>query len=334
MLVQTPVSQSTISTAFESTIESTILTSILTKSKVGEYKCENCNWTTQHRSSYYRHKSNCKKKAPLPNINLGVNDVMLKKIADMENKLNQLTEQISEKNNKMDQLTEKLTEKDKMIDSLIKNKDENTQNEIKHLRQLTNNAGSIIKKSVGALAYVSTHYPNAPAIEHMPKPNYQLIKQDYGKKKDLISTILHFFECGEIESLLGEFVVKTYKTQSLDEQSIHNSDAVRLTFILRKLVNKKPTWVTDRNGLKTGKFLVDPLLAYLREQLVVRISECGKKINNKLSVAEIAEYNKQQNTSMSMINVIDNQKLKKGIMKFIVPYFHIMKYDAEDIIVV
>jgi hypothetical protein len=225
-----------------------------------------------------------------------------------------------------DKFKKRLDEKDKLIHELKEKQTKKLEEDVKYFKNITNHAGLIVEKSVSTINYLINNYDKALAIEQLPEPDYELIKKGKSKNSDLATTVIHYYKMKELPQLFGEFVVETYKKDNPLEQSVFNSDEPRLSFVLRQIVNNEPTWVTDKRGLKTGKFLVDPLLQYIKNDLNKNIKIYGKKMKDKSISSETMEhYWREMTYASEIVRSIDNQTLKADIMKFIAPHFYLIK---------
>ena len=212
------------------------------------------------------------------------------------------------------------------------------QDQVSHLKTLINNAGAVIKTSVSALSFVAQNYDKAPLLRRLK--DYSYIKEkdddednddnentDTDDKFDLMETLIYHNNKETIQEYLGNIIVEAYKKKDPNKQSIWNSDTVRLTYVIRDLINKKPDWSVDKKGIKTTKYVIDPLLEYIRNQAVEYLDQ--HKLENYVDETEtvIRRICDKINTCGKIIVTIDNKELSRLILKYIAPHFYLAKPD-------
>ena len=204
-----------------------------------------------------------------------------------------------------------------------------SQDEIKHLKSLINNAGAVIKTSVSALAYIAQNYDGAPILKKLPDYSYikelELDDEDSLDEFDLIEILIYHNNKETLQEYLGDIIVEAYKKKDPSKQSIWNSDTDRLNYIIRDLINKKPDWTVDKKGVKTTKYIIDPLLEYIREQVANYILENTTDKYVHLSEYMLNKHAEKLNSCGKVIAGIDNKSLSKLILKYIAPHFYLAK---------
>lgn len=261
------------------------------------FKCPYCNNIYTRANNLTRHKQICAD-------NFGENGN--KKVQVLEAKNNELAKEI--------QLHQKLNKQQ--------------QDEINHLKTLINNAGAVIKTSVSALSFVAQNYGDAPVLKKIKDYSYlQEINADDSDddELDLTQQILNHHKDKTIVKYLGDIIVEAYKTEDPTKQSIWNSDSVRLTYMIRELINKKPDWTVDKKGVKTTKYIIEPLLEYIR-QLMADFME-NNRLENYLDDSDWKMRRRMENlkASSEICFNIKNKSLEEQILKYIAPYFYLVK---------
>ena len=163
----------------------------------------------------------------------------------------------------------------------LKDKIEMLQSEMRSMKTIVSNAGSIIKTSVSTVSYIVKNYKDAPTLE--PLIDYDAIQ--YNEKDDefdLMTMIFHHQRKHTLAGYLGDFIVKSYKKDDPSQQALWSSDAVRLTYVVREIINKKSDWSVDKKGVKTTSYIIDPFLEYIRTLLVDFNDE--NKLENYLQI--------------------------------------------------
>ena len=89
-----------------------------------------------------------------------------------------------------------------------------------------------------------------------------------------------------------------------------------------KQIKKKnqKVWVSDKNGYKTCKLVVEPII-----RRMLRILKRKLKDRNTLKIKDMDEELQYRNSISSIIDSIDTKKLKNEINKYIAPKFNLDK---------
>jgi len=267
------------------------------------FKCPYCNIIYTRASNLTRHKKIC-------SDNFGENGI--KKIHDLEIKNTELMKELQHQQ-----------ELQKQQQQMQKQQ----QDEINHLKTLINNAGAVIKTSVSALSYVAQNYGDAPVLKKLKDYSYlqEIDKDSDDDEFDLSQLIINQHTDKTIVKYLGNIIVDAYKTEDPSKRSIWNSDSVRLTYMIRELINKKPDWTVDKKGVKTTKFVIAPLLEYIR-QLMADFIE-NNRLENFLHDSDWKMKKRIDNLNAAgeiCLN-IKNKSLEEQILKYIAPHFYLIK---------
>lgn len=267
------------------------------------HKCLYCNTLFANAGNLARHKKSCSEKE------------VLRTNHDKE------IEDYKKENAYLKELHEKELEHIKIL-----NKQQ--QDEINHLKSLITNAGAVIKTSVSALSYVVQHYDKAPTLKQLKDYSFlQSIDEDSDDEFDLTQTIINNHIDKKLDSYVGDIIIGSYKKKDPTKQSLWNSDSVRLTYVIRELINKKPDWTVDKKGVKTTKYIIEPLLEYIRELMEIFFE------NNKLedylgdSIVRMKRRIDNLEKASEICFNIKNNTLSEQILKYIAPYFYLPKND-------
>lgn len=196
----------------------------------------------------------------------------------------------------------------------LKKRNEELENDKDYLKKTTTEVISVAKYSTAALKFLDQSYPNAPPLEAMP--NYLAIKNDCGKK-ELALVLSEFYKEGKVVKYLGQFYLDHYKKLKLEEQSFWSSDISRLSCIIKKIVDNKAIWVTDKQGIETKKTIIKPATDYIEKELYefMRNSE-----NHK--------YPSLIESCASLVLDIQSSVIGDNLLKFLAPHFQIPSYKA------
>jgi len=307
-----------------------------------KYLCETCNYSTDTKFCYQKHlktnkhnenvhhQLNYSPKPPQNSPKLSKNEKLKDIICQFCNqkftRACNLTrhKKICSENPTVNN-TLALQDKDKEIEHL-KDKIEMLQSENRNLKIIVTNAGSIIKTSVSTLSYVMQNYTDAPALK--PLNDYDTIQyNDKDDEFDIMTMIFHHHRKRSLAGYLGDFIVKSYKKDDPSQQALWSSDAVRLTYVVREILNKKTDWSVDKGGIKTSSYIINPFLEYIK-QLLVDFNE-ENRLENHLNdnVLRMKQRMDDLNASAEIIANIKNKVLSEQLLKHIAPHFYLNKND-------
>ena len=289
------------------TTRSPLVSNMGTKN-ISNYKCDFCNQTYSNAGSLARHKKSCGDKIKLEN--------------EYDNKLQQLIEQLNESNNKLndhikmlDQKGEIINQKDEII-SVLKS-------EVTHLKSIVNNTGSIVKTSVSTMAFVIKNYKDAPVLEAVK--DYSAIHYEQNNT-EFVENLIYEHNNNKLHIYISDFIIKTYKKDDPTTQSLWNSDTSRLTYLIREIItSNKVDWKVDKKGIKTTKFIIEPILEYIDQQ--VRNYVESYKVDHRVSAKEAERQMMKLKSGMEIIKSIETKILSDDILKYITPRFYLIKND-------
>ena len=280
-----------------------------------KFVCDFCNTQFTKPCNLSRHRNNCSlKKQSNDNFNIQINELN-SKIAELNIKLNN---QSNESTIKLNDYVKMLDQKDETI-SVLKS-------EVAHLKSIVNNTGSIIKTSVSTMAYVINNYRDAPALESLK--DYSAIQYE-NDNTEFIENLIYEHNNNKLHIYISDFIIKTYKKDDPSKQSLWNSDTSRLTYLVREIItNNKVDWKIDKKGIKTTKFIIDPILEYIDEQ--VRRYVEAYEVDHRISAKEAEKQMMKLKSGMEIIKSIETKVLNEEILKYITPHFYLNKNDIID----
>ena len=285
-----------------------------------EHMCEYCNLIISRSDHLLRHYKTCKEKTSQEKKEkLRLREEKNK--IRVELKIKMLEEKINFLKTHNDMLEKENEEKIK----LLKEQNNILQEENKYHKQLIISAGNMIQSSMSTLNHLLLNYNNAPPLE--PLKDYSVLED----KNKFIDNLTYYHSKNKLDEYLGDFLVKHYKTEDPKERSNWNSDTSRLTYINRELVNNKPNWVIDKNGVKMTELIIDPYMQYIKKIAIEKIAEMkdicddDDDYDNKKCI-----FNKM--TSLNeIIQNINNKILSKEINKYLAPHFY---FDKNNLLMV
>lgn len=237
--------------------------------------CEYCNMQFTRNSSLMKHKKICANK--------------VQRDMDIENKMKIL-----------------LLENDR-----YKKESEHFQAENAYHKQMLNEAGGLVKKSVSTLSYVMHNYGSAPTIEMLDVDDLEDLEQN---NKKLVEDVISAHKHKTLDKYLGDSIATLYKKDNPKDQSVWSTDTSRLTYLIKELmVNNSSNWIIDKKGTKTKEYLIDPLLKHIRV-LVMDYQETMSMGKNICEMEYNAEINKQ---ILKLITDIDDEIVGNNLLKYI-----------------
>jgi len=209
------------------------------------YKCTYCDACFTNRSNLHRHeKLRCTCKLEFE-----------KKLAEKEIHHKQEIQDII-KTYENRELVRQLGEMKTQIEQLKQDKE--------HFKETQKLSSTTLDKSVSALTYLTTHYKKAPELKQLTQ---EAAKELLLYEKRLYDYLVYHTEEGSLDQYLGDIILKYVKKDNPDDQSVWNSDVSRLTYLVRGLVEDEQTWQRDAKGVKFTKFVLTPIIDYLKNYL-------------------------------------------------------------------
>ncbi len=174
--------------------------------------------------------------------------------------------------------------------------------------------------------YVQKNFPEAPSLG---SPN------DYGKltheNQELIDTLLYYHRHKSLYKHLGDFIVGYYKKDDPALQSVWTSDVARLTYVIKELLAEKQSiWNHDPKGVKTKKYIITPMLEYIRNYINDYWNKnlnCDKK--GKVDVDALVKRQEIYNSIYEIRMNIDTGVLGDEILRYIAADLHIDNHNIK-----
>lgn len=251
-----------------------------------KYSCKKCCYYTDRKSSFDRHLISNKHTTNNKIIDETAESIKLnyeKRLHDME----------KEKFKEFEKLTkELLEEKDKII---------------KILSNVVDGANGYANQQLSVIKYLVKNHTDAPSL--VCYNDFSKIKM--GNENKFIKTIIYYYCSNRLVKYLSECIVKEYKKDNPQEQSMWTSDTSRLTYIIKELMKDNTSiWLMDKKGIKVKNYIIKPLLNYLKTEIVNYSSNImyDKNINIEEQTMNIIK-------GIDLIKIIDNGALENSILK-------------------
>jgi len=168
--------------------------------------------------------------------------------------------------------------------------------------------------------YIQKNYSMAPILTQLP--DYSVIEEDI---EEFSYVLVENYKKKILYKYLGDFIIKYYKKEDPNDQSIWNSDTSRLKYFIKRLIDKTDSsWYSDPKGVKTKQFIINPLLNYIREYCLNYLEETELTRDNiqEMTGAECSELQIKRNTIQSIRYDTENDALATEIIRYIAPHFY------------
>lgn len=180
--------------------------------------------------------------------------------------------------------------------------------------------GILAEKSQSNLTYAIRNYSNAPA---MVNGSIEAIKQITNKSDhNLIDEIFAHYNNSNLAKYIGDPIVEIYTHKDPTMQSIWNTDTSRLSYLIRKTLDKEDRWIIDKKGANVTKYIINPICKKIRTMAL----EYRQEFDDESDAEKMMLVN---DICVRLVHDIDKNKLQKGILKYISPHFHMTNKDKE-----
>lgn len=253
-----------------------------------KYVCNICEKSYTHKSSLSNHSKICKSKETIIQEYVNNQKIQEEKIKHLEDKIKILTEDRTSYKN--------------IAESTVET----------------------AKVSANALSYAIKNYKNAPAIQTFN--NFKLLLGNE-THYSIAEIVIHYHIKKELPQYIGNVLIKEYKKENPNDQSLYNTDTTRALYIIKEIIDEESEWLTDKGAVKTSKYTIKPILDYLKIHLVKYFddtklemaSDTSNKLFNNMIIAQ------------EIINNINTGVLNKDIIKYVSSYFHIDRKNIKQI---
>lgn len=334
-----------------------------------KYNCESCNYSTNDRTSWHKHKKTIKHTSieKVKNIQKQDEEEKIKKDHELEllkaklmnNKncdesekikkdyeIELLKEKLKSLENQLTKTEKQLTETKQLYETQIlkteeqyKSHIETLKNENNFQKQIINSAGGLIQKSMNTLSFLLLNYSNAPCLTSLD--DYSILSKN---TEYLMKDLIFYYKKNKLDKYFGDFIVKHYKKDNPELQAMWNSDTERLNYFIKELMNNKEIvlkendegkkndtqWTVDRKGLKMTKYIINPLLDYINKLNINYLNQKHKE-NEYLELREKEVVLKDMEIIACINCDIKNNSLSKNINKYIAPYFYLDKNKEKSV---
>jgi len=263
----------------------------VSKAIKSEYKCESCGSLFTKANNLSRHYKSCfeRKRIELENSELK----------------HKLEEKDREYRMKFEMLEDQL---DLMKSDLIYYKN--------LIKDAGVGSGARVKITTNVQSLIVNKHDDAPAIEYV-EPNILQFDSKDAHQNSLF--LVNRYKDGTFTRFIGKCIVAACKKEDPDEQSIWSTDANRLTMFIKKMMaDDDSKWISDKKGIQTTKYLIDPILKKIKEMLIKYNDHIFSQIKN-MPQHEVDYYNDIMLNCRELVHFIEHEKLADEILRYMAP---------------
>ncbi|ARF11999.1 zinc finger protein [Klosneuvirus KNV1] len=299
---------------------------------MNKFVCETCNYSTDDKSNYNKHMKSTKhykksiqvvktehivnhKKSPKD-----YNCQFCKRIFTTSSNLTRHERVCAGKVIEKKELELELKYKDKEL--------ENAHKKINELEKALRTTKTAPTYNISIRKLIQTSYPDAPCLAQLD--HYSIIHED--DEIDLTQDLIYYQKKNILDKYLGDIIIKYYKKENPEDQSIWSTDSARLNYIIKELMaSNRSQWSEDLKGLKIKHYIIEPLLNYIKDYINDQIDIMHEQI--KASDAnQCRKIGLRQTILAEIREQIFNGILEDDIIKYITPSFR-FKSDKTDALI-
>ena len=290
----------------------------MSQAKRLSYNCQFCDNSYLNASNLTKHMKSCLKKKQLV-------DEFVCKENNMKREIEDLRKTIMAQNDIIKCKDEIIAKEIVHKDDIVKNKDETIlilTHENKNLKTILSSAGTLVEKSMSTFNFINTHYNEAPALKAIT--DVPSLHSNLAENK-IVQAIISEFRSHTLVSFLGKLIVKNHKKEDPKLQAIWNSDADRLTYIIRTILkNNSMQWEVDKKGVNTIAYIIQPILDYIKKQMKNYIQTCDIGTRADKTDKVMAITNRMED-AFKIMTIVKNGTLAEDILKFIAPRLYVVR---------
>lgn len=288
-----------------------------TEDEIKIYKCDVCNIPFRHNSSLSRHKKTHNLITNKPDVK----DIKVVCTSESD------AQQLKELKKQYEDLKEKRIKDLEESKSALEKNNTDLQRIINKLCDQGIKKDTTINNSVSALTFLMTYRKKAPPLKEI---TYEGAKQILGNSETntLINDILCCYKNKKLAKYIGSIIVKCYKKENPEEQSMWNTDVTRLTYLIKDIIGKKgkSQWIMDKKGVKVVEYIIRPILEYIVEIAREHIKLMRMYIKEATNVSDQMEFTEIMAITADMIAFITSGQMEKEISRYVSAHFQLNKH--------
>ena len=271
------------------------------KRRKRSYVCDDCQVTFTRSHDLSRHISTCVKRIE--------ND----KSKELERKLREQDIKLKEKEKILREKERQLKKSEKQVQKLEKDKD--------YYKGLITNLSTLGPKNFNSVTFILNNYAKAPHIKTIEPLKLKEFKDlDNIQVENIISN----YRNNLLVNHIVEAIVYIHKKEDPKDQCIWATDCSRYNYIIKELLeNKDSYWTIDKKGVKSEKYLIDPILKLIREKVLEYLNTSGELLSsNDLDPQKRSIIMDCQEDGSNLIKDIDDGIINKETIKKLAKHIH------------
>jgi hypothetical protein len=301
-------------------IQTNIINNDIEEQYIKRYICE-CNREYSTRQNLWKHKQKCTErhtKIELSVTKKELNDIKLT-LAEVQKTVAKIASNQTPQSIILQPLN---TQQEQLQNQPITTNSHNLTTNSHNV--VGNNVQNNNQKVINVYQYVNSNYNDAQPIKMLEKQDVdKLLIVDKNIKHSIEDLLIFNQTKYKLDSFLGEIIINAYKKEDPEEQQIWTSNVIKLTFIVRQILNKTDkTWLTDKKGVCLTKHIIEPLLKEIKKLLQKYV----KALEEHQELKSLEEIEKSQNKGTFAVKIIydiNDKSLHKKILRYIAPHFQL-----------
>jgi len=175
--------------------------------------------------------------------------------------------------------------------------------------------GTKVKITTNVQSLIVSNHENAPALEYSEANILQFDSTDAHENSLFL---INRYKDNTFTRFVGKCIVAACKKEDPDEQSVWATDANRLTMFIKKMMDNDSKWISDKKGIQTTKYLINPILKKIKEMLIRYNRHIYSRIN-KMPQHEVDYYNDIMIHCRELVHFIEHEKLADEILRYMAP---------------
>jgi len=184
------------------------------------------------------------------------------------------------------------------------------------------NFNRIVEKQISAFSFIASNYVNAPDVKEFSSEGFCGLLND---ADSLADKLIHHFKHKKLAQFIGDVIVKEYKKERPEDQSIWNTDFSRLVYVIKQTIDNISAWHIDKGGVQFIEIIVAPILIYVKDVLRAESVRSSYDIRFMDSAGQIDAVMEKLGLIAGIVRNIDDGILAKEIVKYCSSYFHLKK---------
>ena len=193
--------------------------------------------------------------------------------------------------------------------------------EKEYYKELIGNYSKFGPKTFNSITFVMNKYADAPHIKMIDPEKIECFQNiDMKKVEDMVSD----YRNDRFVTFVINTIISLYKKENPEDQVIWSTDSSRYNYLIKELLeNEDSYWVVDKKGTKSQNYLVEPILKFIRKE-IIKYNElaCDALANPNLPKSKFSIILDTQKYSIDIIKDIDDGILGDDIIKKMAKNFY------------